>query len=92
MTNLSPAAAILLGAFQALDDGRNYVAIPALRDRLSALSHADFDGALNELRRARVLTCDAFDGRHERMPASWHGKGLVDGASVLFWAARRFDE
>ena len=57
----------------------------------SGLDRASFDAALTELRVARVLTCDASDGRHTRLPEAARLGGIEEDGQTLVYVARRGD-
>ncbi len=90
-----PAAPVkdrLLAEFDRLSErsgGRYYVSLSDLRRALSDVERADFDAALNELRRDWILTLSPAEGRHEAIPEDVLRAGIMEDAKLLVYVARR---
>ena len=76
-------------AFDRLDRGHNYVLVYDLRQALPDLSRAEFDAALNHLRRQKLYSMDSADGRHVRLSAPQREAGIQEAGSNLVYVQRR---
>jgi hypothetical protein len=82
----------ILAEFDRLNEaagGRFYVSLFDLRNALPDMSKGDFETALNELRKAWVLTLNPAEGRHEAVPAHVLDAGVMDQSRLLVYVARR---
>ena len=90
-----PAAPVkdrLLTEFDRLNErsgGRYYVSLSDLRHALADIERADFDAALNELRRDWILTLSPAEGRHEAIPEDVLRAGIMEDSRLLVYVARR---
>lgn len=85
----------IIATFDALDRadrGRNQVRLSALRAALPGLSRDEVDSGVNELRRARTMTLEASDGRHERLTEADRSAAIIEGGESLVYIARRIDD
>lgn len=57
--------------------------------KAAGLDRSTFDAALKDLRFARMLTCEASDGRHDRANAEQLEAGIDEGDQVLVYVRRR---
>jgi hypothetical protein len=88
----APVKDRLLTEFDRLNErsgGRYYVSLSDLRQALGDVERADFDAALNELRRDWVLTLSPAEGRHESIPAEVLRAGIMENSRLLVYVARR---
>lgn len=89
-----PATHQIVRAFDALDDGRNFVPIAHLREA-TLLNREHFDKALAQLRRLWVFSADPAEGRHSKVPKALLDGGIREGRTNLVYLTRRdaeFDE
>lgn len=61
----------------------NYVLLSTLRDKMPNVSRQAFDGAVNALRRRKLVSLDAADGRHVRLARSAIEGGIVEEGKTL---------
>ena len=81
-------ASVVLDTFDRLDRGNNYVLLYDMRLALPTLTRAEFDAAVNNLRRSKTLSLDSDDGRHVRLTEDERAGGIREAGSNLVYAQR----
>lgn len=78
----------VLSTFDRLDRGQNYVLLYDMRLELP-IGRDAFNEAVNNLRRAKILSLDSDDGRHVRLTSDERAAGIQEAGSNLVYAQRR---